>query len=487
VRKRLFKLQPILIVAALVMVAAAIVPAALQAASARAASAATSSGDWPTYLHDNGRSGFNSAETIINQTSAPNLKLKWSYQSTGCPNSPPSSPTHTISTQPVVVNGLGRIFWGSWDGCEHATALNGSQAWATYIGQTTDSSCTPPTVGVASTVTYTTIHGNNTPVDLVGGGDANFYALNANTGAIIWKTSLGSSPSHFIWSSPAVYNGSVYVGVASFGDCPLVQGQLVQMKVSTGVIQNIFNVVPNGCTGGGVWGSPTIDEAAGTIYFATGNAGSCSQAEPAALAVVELSASNLALIGSWQVPTAQQVSDGDFGSTPTLFQATINGSSQQLLGVANKNGIYYALVRGNLGQGPVWQAKIASGGDCPQCGQGSISPSAWDGSTLYAPGGNTTINGTSCQGSLRALNPANGTFIWEHCLNSGPVLGAVTVVPGVVVVGQGTDINVIAAATGQTLFFTSGSSGATFYGGASISNGVLYVGDTNGNLFAFAP
>jgi len=480
--KGFFKLKPALAVAALVIVATAIVTALLQAASAQG----TSSGDWPTYLHDNGRSGFNSAETIINSTSASNLKLKWSYQSTGCPNSPPGSP-HTISTQPVVVNGLGLIFWGSWDGCEHATDLNGNQVWTNYVGQTSASSCSPSPVGVASTVTYTTIHGNKTPVDLVGGGDANFYALNANTGAIIWKTSLGSSPSHFIWSSPAVYNGSVYVGVASFGDCPLVQGQLVQMKVNNGAIQNIFNVVPNGCTGGGVWGSPTIDEAAGTLYFATGNGGSCSLSEPYALAVVELSVSNLAFIGSWQVPPAQQVGDGDFGSTPTLFQATINGSSQQLLGVANKNGIYYAWVRGNLGQGPVWQTTIASGGSCPQCGNGSISPSAWDGSTLYAVGGNTTINGTSCQGSLRALNPATGAFLWQDCLTTGHVFGAVTAVPGVAVVGAGPDLVAIATASGNTLFTATGSSGATFYGGASISNGVLYVGDTNGNLFAFAP
>src|SRR5438067_1710546 len=99
--KGLFALKPLLTVVVLVMIVAAIASALPQRASAQG----TSSGDWPTYLHDNGRSGFNSAETIINPTSASNLKLKWSYQSTGCPNSPPGSP-HTISTQPVVVNGL---------------------------------------------------------------------------------------------------------------------------------------------------------------------------------------------------------------------------------------------------------------------------------------------------------------------------------------------------------------------------------------------
>ncbi len=477
--KKIFKLKPILIIATLVMIVTAFVPTQSQRASAQG----TSPGDWTTYLHDNARSGYNSAETIINPTSAPNLKLKWSYTSTGCPNSPGGP--HEISTQPVVVSGLGLIFWGSWDGCEHATDMNGNQKWATYIGQTNQSgnpNCSPPIVGVASTVTYTTVNGKQTPVDLVGGGDANFYELNANTGAIIWKTPLGSpSTGQFIWSSPAVYSGSVYVGVASFGDCPLVQGKFVQMKVSSGSIQHTFNVVPNGCTGGGVWGSPTIDESAGAVYFATGNPGSCSQSESNAPAVVEVSASNLTYIGSWQVPASQQVPDGDFGSTPTLFQA----GSKQLLGVANKDGYYYAFARGNLGQGPVWQTQIAIGGDC--CGNGSLSPSAWNGSTLYVAGGNTTINGTSFQGSLQALNPADGSFIWRVGFTSGNVIAAVTAVPGVVVIGAGPHVYCIAMSSGNTLFTLNGSSSAAFYGGASISNGVLYVGDSNGNLFAYAP
>ena len=74
-----------------------------------------------------------------------------------------------------------------------------------------------------------------------------------------------------MWSSPAVFGNSVYIGVSSFGDCPLVQGQLVQLDRTTGAVQHTFKTVPDGCIGGGVWGSPTIDAAAGTIYFTTGN------------------------------------------------------------------------------------------------------------------------------------------------------------------------------------------------------------------------
>jgi len=350
--------------------------------------------------------------------------------------------------------------------------------WTNQLGTTTDTGCNPVSVGVASTSTVATINGRS--MLFVGGGNARFYALDALTGKSIWNTSLGSSPGHFIWSSPAVYNGSVYIGVSSFGDCPLVQGQLVQLNASTGAIQHTYNVVPNGCTGGGVSGSPTIDQATGNLYFATGNPGSCGSSETNAPAVVELT-SNLSFVRHWQVPSSQQVNDSDFVNTPTLF----TGGGTQMVGVANKNGKFYALNRNAFNNGPVWTAQIAKGGGCPQCGDGSISPAAWDGTTLYVAGGKTTISGSSCKGSVSALNPATGDFIWRHCLNDGPVLAAVTLAPGLVVVCQGRYLNVISASSGTTLFhFLDSNSGSIFYGAPSISKGVIYVGNIDGRLYA---
>jgi len=58
--------------------------------------------------------------------------------------------------------------------------------------------------------------------------------------------------------------------------------------------------------------------------------------------VLELNASDLSLVGAWAVPPAQQNSDSDFGATPTLFNGVIGGQSVPLVGVINKNGIFYA-------------------------------------------------------------------------------------------------------------------------------------------------
>jgi outer membrane protein assembly factor BamB len=440
---------------------------------------------WPTYLGDDEHTGFNEDETVINPTTAPLLKNLWRFQEGG-----------TVSAQPIVDNQ--RVYSGAWDGNMYATDLTGHLLWKTAIGITSASNCLPPSVGVAGTATVANVlmKEKQARVVFVGGGNDKFYALNASDGRIIWKKALGASPDHFIWSSTTFFNGSVYIGVASFGDCPLVRGKLMQLDAATGAIQHVFATVPNSCTGGAIWGSPTLDEDAEAVYIATGNPGPCSVAEPFASAIVKLRAKDLSFVSSWQVPANEQIGDGDFGSTPTLFRATIDGVGTNLVGVVNKNGIYYALNRENLAAGPVWKTQIAEKGECPQCGSGSISPSAWDGKTLYVAGGITIIGTRPCTGSLRALNPATGAFLWQDCLNR-VVLGAVSAVKGVVVVtgaapypavGPGA-LLVVDSSSGSSLFtFTdSNMSGGNFYDGAAIANGVIYAGDYAGNLYALDP
>ena len=62
------------------------------------------------------------------------------------------------------------------------------------------------------------------------------------------------------------------------------------------------------------------------------------------------------------------------------------------------------------------------------------------------------------------------------------------VVPGVAVVGAGADMFVINTADGSTLFdYHLIGNPNNFLGAATIANGVLYMGNNNGNLYAFKP
>ncbi|HEV2582120.1 MAG TPA: PQQ-binding-like beta-propeller repeat protein [Ktedonobacteraceae bacterium] len=435
-------------------------------------SRAAGTGDVPTYMGSNTRDGYYPNETGINPGNASRLAIKWKLQAGG-----------SIDVQPVILNGI--IYWGSWDGYEHATrASDGAEIWKTNIGKTISAgTCTPKNAGPAGTATIVQMAVNGaTEVVFVPGGDTAFYALDAASGHILWKTSLGASPNEMLWGGSAVYNGNVYTGISSYGDCPLTPGHVFELSGTTGAILHQFNTTAHNCPGAGAWDAPTIDETAGTLFITTGTIASCNPSEIYAYALLELRASDLALLGHWQIPKSQQTGDGDFGSTATLFTATINGTLHQMIGTVDKNGIYYAFDRNDISAGPLWERVV---GMIKNHDKSSRASSAWDGSTLYEGNTTTTINGQSCKGSVRAINPANGAFLWEYCA-PGKVTAGLTVVPGLVIVGAYSDLVVLNAATGKKLFlYHDPSALAEFWGTVTVSNGVVYVGNRDGALYAF--
>jgi polyvinyl alcohol dehydrogenase (cytochrome) len=427
----------------------------------------------PTYRGDLGRSGFYPSETGLTVANAPNLGLHWTDTGGG-----------GAFSQPIVENNM--VYWADWRGNEHGTDLNGHDVWQTDLGTTTpppSDNCRPATAGPTSTATVATLSGRR--VVYVGGGNDVFYALNADTGAIIWQTRLGPSPDTFIWGSPALYNGSIYIGVASYGDCPLVQGKLMSLDAGTGTILATANMVPNGCVGGGIWSSPTIDTSDASVWVTTGTPAGCGQPGPRlAPSIVKLQASDLTVLGSWTVPAVQQAAgDADFGATPTLFTATIGGQPHSLVGAANKDGIFYAWDRTPDARGQlqvVWQTTIATASPSPSTS--SIVSAAWDGRTLYVGGGDTTINGTSCQGNVDALDPATGAFVWQTCL-ANHIDAAITAVPGVIVEGTlGNSVVFLDTSNGNKIFSYSTSAPVT--GESTVASGVVYIPVSDGSLVA---
>jgi polyvinyl alcohol dehydrogenase (cytochrome) len=437
-----------------------------------AAFAATTT-SWPMFQGDIGHSGYNSAETILNATSVRRLRTVWTAQAGG-----------GISGEAAVANGV--IYWGSWDGYLHATTVSGVPLWRAFLGKTNVPSCFPPSAGVADTPTVTTIGGQ--PAVIVAGGDAVLYALNARTGRVIWQTRLGNSPAHFLWSSPTIYAGAIYIGISSFGDCPLVLGGLAKLSLADGKVEAIFHTTSGGCLGASIWGTPVVDPSTGNVYAATGNVDTtsvCKKGTQYGTSILALALDTLALVDHWQVPSSQLGFDQDFGATPTLFTGYTYGYPMPMIGVASKNGWFYAFDRTYLSQGPLWQQRVADvGGDCSYCGEGSLSSGAFDGTAIYVGGGKATINGQHCLGNVSALDPATGAYIWRRCLEK-PVQNAVTAAPGIVVFDEGTTIDVVNASDGSWLIrLTDRHSNSAFMDGASIVNGHIYVGNMDGILYA---
>src|SRR5262249_38834422 len=121
----------------------------------------------------------------------------------------------------------------------------------------------------------------------VGGEGAKVIAVDARTGQKIWVSQAESFPGSMVTSSPVVYKGVVYVGIASSEEnaaatlgtpCCVSRGSVVALDARTGnKLWQTYMVPDNqgltgGYSGGGVWGStPVIDPYRNSIYVGTGN------------------------------------------------------------------------------------------------------------------------------------------------------------------------------------------------------------------------
>ncbi|MGH2519136.1 MAG: PQQ-binding-like beta-propeller repeat protein, partial [Chloroflexota bacterium] len=421
----------------------------------------SSAASWPEYL-GNGQHTAASTDAAISVASAAQLRPLWSFQTGG-----------VVAAEPIVVQGT--VYVGSWDGYEYALdAATGALKWKTLLGKTAAAGCVPPAAGITSTAAV------SQGVVYVGGGDAFWYALDAATGAVLWKVPTGdNSPAggHYNWSSPLLYHGYAYIGTASFGDCPLVQGQLLQVNLATHRVVHTLNLVPTGQVGAGLWTSPAVDPASNTIFLTSGSDQGNVQ-QPYGQAIVAVNASTLAIIGHWTLPAAQTIDDSDWGDSPLLASGP---SGRPLLFATNKNGYVYGFDRANLAAGYLWRTPIADPGTCPSCGDTSVSSGAFGQGRLYMGGGHAAVAGRGHSGTVLAIDPASGAILWTHAA-PGPVIGPLAYANGLVIDGAGPTLEVLDAATGERLY--SWNSPAQIYGGPTVAKGVLYASSTSGSVFA---
>jgi outer membrane protein assembly factor BamB len=312
------------------------------------------------------------------------------------------------------VESKGVVFAGSWDGREYAIrAGTGRVLWKRSLGTTTSEKCAHyQTIGITSAPA---IDGGTA---YLGGGNAYWYALNTATGGVRWRVPTGDNSAaggHYNWSSPAVFGGHAFLGVASLCDQPLVQGQLLRVDLASHAVDRVFNVVPDGRLGGSIWTTPVAEPARNRVFVTTGN-GEDIYSE----AIVSVDSESLLPLDSWKIGSQERVLDSDWGTSPTLLT---DSRGRQLVAAANKNGLLYAFLRDALHDGPVWKTRIAIGGACPECGQGTASTGVFDGHRLLYAGGGTRIRKHTYRGSVRAIDPATGKVLWTRPL-AGPVLGA---------------------------------------------------------------
>jgi polyvinyl alcohol dehydrogenase (cytochrome) len=284
-------------------------------------------------------------------------------------------------------------------------------------------------------------HGN--PLVYLNSPDGYLYELNGLTGATVWRrvVQIPSTTQNdvYAWSSPTLYGGRVYVGISSNCDVPFTRGAVKSYDQVTGKPIATAWTMPAGYAGAGVWTSVAVDSTG--AYVTTGSTyDNVEQAHPPTVAnnfdqysIVKFDPITLQRTGKWPAPTTK-VSDPDFGSSPVLFSATIAGQTVPMLGACNKDGYFYAVRSDTMKL--VWKQQIGKGTAVGQVA--CVAGGVWDGTRLFVGGNATMINGTAFGGSVRRLDPATGTPLWQTGLGANP-LGSGTYDPNGILAYAGTN------------------------------------------------
>jgi len=208
------------------------------------------------------------------------LKLKWAF---GFPGA------KAVSGQPAIVGG--RVFVSADNGYIYSLdAATGCVYWSFHADATVRSSAIVERISADRYAAF------------FGDAKANAYAVDALTGALIWKVRVDDHPSARITGAPKFFENRVYVPVASGEEgaggnsnyaCCTFRGSVVALNAATGsqiwktymiaeepkpAKKNSSGVQRWAPAGAGVWNSPTIDSRRRALYVGTGDA----YTEPAA-------------------------------------------------------------------------------------------------------------------------------------------------------------------------------------------------------------
>lgn len=395
------------------------------------------------------------AQAGLRVNQIPRLKVKWAF---GLPGATSARALPTVAGD--------RVFFGSQDGTVYALdARSGCTIW-TFKAK----------AGVRAPVVIDTTVGSGITAYL-GDGRSNVYALNAATGQLLWTRPVDDHPGSHITGAPAVYQGRVYVGVASFEeaqgnnatyDCCTFRGSIVALNASNGSLawktytidaepgpigKNRGGSTRFGPSGAGVWASPTIDAKRRLLYAATGNMYTEPQqkASDAVVAfdldsgrivwMMQATPNDVFVVGCNQpnpanCPTVEGLGpDFDFGNAPIVVTTA---SGRDLIVIGQKSGVGFALDPDKRGE-IVWQYRAGKGSALG----GMEFGSAADDTNAYFP---VADPNQPTAGEIHAVRLATGERAWMApprpllCGARGrgctaAILAAITVIPGAVFAG----------------------------------------------------
>jgi polyvinyl alcohol dehydrogenase (cytochrome) len=448
---------------------------------------------WNGWGIDETNSRFQSAKNAgLVVTDIPKLKLKWAF----------AFPTGVSSfAQPTVVSG--RVFVGSDIG--YVYSLDAKTGCVYWSYATKGSVRNAMSVGPAK-------HAGAEYAVYFGDAHANVYALDAQSGKELWVKKVENHFTARITAAPTLYAGRLYLGVSSSEEfaaqtpdypCCTFRGSMVALNAYTGAQvwktymvgspkprkKNSNGVQLYAPAGVSVWNSPTVDIKRRAVYFGTGDAETCPAADTSD-AVMAVSMDTGKRLWAYQaqagdcMPDAsaggpQDFPDLDIGNSPVL-RTLSNGKRVVIVGT--KDGYVFALDPDNNGA-LVWKTEVAGNPKGTQEPSGIIWGGASDDTNVYYG-----LSG----GGIVAVRLISGECAWFTSFSNGAHsvenVAAASAMPGVAFVG-GTDgkLHALRTADGHqiweydtaheynTVNQVPGKGGAMFAPGPVIAGGMLFV------------
>jgi polyvinyl alcohol dehydrogenase (cytochrome) len=445
----------------------------------------------------------------------PKLTLKWAF---GFPGGT------VVRGQPSVF--AGRLFIGAQDGTLYALdARTGCEHWSTTVS-----------AQVRTAIAIGQVQGRW--IAVAGDAAGSVHALDAATGAPIWKYRPDTHSAAMITATPVIDQGRIYAGVASYEEssaanpnyvCCTFRGSLFALDGTTGkLLWKTYTIEAEpkpgptskrgrptiGPSGAGIWSSPTIDPAHGVLYVTTGdNYSDPPSANSDAVMALSLEtgkvqwskqllandAFNVACAGQDQANCPDSNGpDHDLGASAMLV--TLPNKRRALI-LAQKSGEMHAVDPDKQGE-ILWHSRVGKGGVLGGIQWGAST----DGKLAYAAVSDLSFSGPGRQdskvgGGIFGLRLDNGERVWQtpapECAApcSRAQSAAITTIPGAVFSGSlDGHLRAYDTATGRILWdFNTAQSfetvnrvqargGSMDAGGPIIAGGLLYVGSGYGQF-----
>ncbi len=438
---------------------AAAIPREAFCANPPASALVNADSGWNGWGNDLTNSRYQGAERAgLSAADVPRLKVKWAF---GVPA------VSTMSGHPVVADG--RLFFGTFSGLVVALdAASGCALWAFEAD-----------AGVRTSLVLGRDGAGNVSL-FFGDLSGKVYAVDPNTGKARWSILADDHPHVRITGTPMLHDGRLYVPLSSLEEvagampdypCCTFRGGVLTLDATSGAaIWKRYTIAeepsPRGKnaagaqlwapSGAAVWTAPTLEPATNSLYLVTGDSYS-DPAAPESDAVMALAmdtgevkwitqtlAGDAYTIACMDPSPEAQVacpeSDGpdlDFGSAPILVT---RGDGSRLLLAGQKSGVLYAL---NPDDGSIlWQTTVGAGGIVGGIEWGFAA----DADKAYVAISGAWELGPGEAGGISAINLDDGSVAWAADPPQGSCegrercntgqLAAVTLIDGAVFSGS---------------------------------------------------